>query len=307
MSADPPSSARIAPPKSLCSSAVELTRRLIRFDTVNPPGNELPLQNFLLEMLETAGFQCHLLESEPTRANLVARLQGENPGKNLAFLAHVDTVKADTSDWQHDPWSADLTDGMVWGRGAIDMKGQVACEVSAAIALAESGWRPPSGDLKLILTCDEETSGTRGAIWLCREHTELVQADYVVNEGGGDSFELDGQRLYGICHSEKGLMRFKIRSRGSAGHASQPAISENALIKLAPLIARFTEQPPPEPSRDGLAFPRLSGDLKSLLMRLQVSWSGCAPQISGSWTIWSARCSGSRCPRPWFRRRTRRT
>ena len=90
-------------PESLGSSAVELTRKLIRFDTVNPPGNELPLQKFLLEMLETAGFECHLLEAEPTRANLVARLPGEKPGKNLAFLAHVDTVKADTSDWQHDP------------------------------------------------------------------------------------------------------------------------------------------------------------------------------------------------------------
>jgi acetylornithine deacetylase/succinyl-diaminopimelate desuccinylase-like protein len=254
MSAEPPSSARIAPPESLGSSAVELTSKLIRFDTVNPPGNELPLQEFLLEMLESAGFECDLLESEPTRANLVARLPGNEPGKNLAFLAHVDTVKADTSDWQHDPWGGDLIDGVVWGRGAIDMKGQVSCEVSAAIALAEAGWRPPSGDLKLILTCDEETSGTRGAIWLCREHPELVQADYIVNEGGGDSFELDGQRFYGICHSEKGLMRFKVRSRGSAGHASQPAISENALIKLAPLITRFTEQPPPEPSRDGLAF-----------------------------------------------------
>lgn len=245
---------RIPAPESLGAQAVELTRRLIRFDTVNPPGNELPLQRELAGMLEPAGFECDLLEAEPGRANLIARLPGEAPGDNLAFLGHVDTVSASVTDWSHDPWSGELVDGSVWGRGAVDMKGQVACEVAAAIALSKAGWRPPTGDLKLILTCDEETSGQRGAIWLCREHRDLVEATYVINEGGGDSFELGDQRFYGICHSEKGLMRFKVRTRGAAGHASQPDISENALIKLAPLIERFASQPPPEPSAEGIAL-----------------------------------------------------
>src|SRR5919108_5945139 len=124
-----------APPGTLGSSATELLRELIRIDTVNPPGNELPLQQRLEAMLSAAGFECRLLEPEPQRANLVARLRGRSDGPTLAFLGHVDTVRADPEEWSHDPWSGDLAEGEVWGRGALDMKGQVAAEVAACVAL----------------------------------------------------------------------------------------------------------------------------------------------------------------------------
>jgi acetylornithine deacetylase/succinyl-diaminopimelate desuccinylase-like protein len=243
-----------APPATLGSSATELLRELIRIDTVNPPGNELSLQRSLERTLGEAGFDCELLESATERANLVARLRGRSDGPTLTYLGHVDTVRADPEEWSHDPWSGDLADGEVWGRGALDMKGQVAAELAAALELARGGWRPAGGDLLLVIVADEETGGELGARWLCEQHPDLVRSDYVVNEGGGAAFELDGRRLYTLCIGEKRVFRFKIRTRGVAGHASVPKLGENALLKLAPLITKLTAQPPLEPRPEGLAF-----------------------------------------------------
>src|SRR5581483_9889832 len=120
----------------------ELLQRLIQFNTVNPPGNEEAAQEFLKETLEAAGFECELLAAVEGRPNLVARLRARSDGPRLALLGHVDTVLADAGDWSVDPWAGELRDGCVWGRGALDMKGQVAAEVAAACSLASEGWRP---------------------------------------------------------------------------------------------------------------------------------------------------------------------
>jgi acetylornithine deacetylase/succinyl-diaminopimelate desuccinylase-like protein len=143
---------------------------------------------------------------------------------------------------------------MVRGRGALDMKGQVAAEVAAAAALARDGWRPGRGELKLVLTADEEAGAAAGAAWLCAEHPEAVRADLVVNEGGGPAFEVGGKRFYTLCVGEKGVCRFHLRARGAAGHASVPGIGENALLKLAPAVDRLREQPPLEPTEAGIEF-----------------------------------------------------
>jgi acetylornithine deacetylase/succinyl-diaminopimelate desuccinylase-like protein len=102
--------------------AQELLRALIRFNTVNPPGNERAAQEYLAAHLTAAGFQCELLGAQPQRPNLVARLRGTDAGATLCYLGHVDTVLADPAAWSHDPWSGDLSDGQIWGRGALDMK-----------------------------------------------------------------------------------------------------------------------------------------------------------------------------------------
>src|SRR2546423_11583811 len=128
----------------------ELLQRLIRFNTVNPPGNEQAAQEFLKETLEAAGFECELLAAVEGRPNLVARLRAQSDGPRLALLGHVDTVLADADDWSVDPWSGEVRDRCVWGRGAIDMKSQVAAEVAAACALAEGGWRPEAGEVRAI-------------------------------------------------------------------------------------------------------------------------------------------------------------
>src|SRR3954464_396630 len=217
----------------------ELLQRLIQFNTVNPPGNEQAAQEFLKEMLEAAGFECELLSAVPGRPNLVARLRGGSDGPGLCFLGHVDTVLADASDWSVDPWSGELRDGCVWGRGALDMKSQVAAEIAAACTLAEEGWRPESGELLVVVTADEEAGATHGAKWLCEQMPEKVRCDLVGNEGGGDSFSFRDRSIYLVEVAEKGVFRFTLTTHGSAGHASIPRIADNALPKLAPLIEAF--------------------------------------------------------------------
>jgi acetylornithine deacetylase/succinyl-diaminopimelate desuccinylase-like protein len=231
--------------------ATVLLQDLVRFDTVNPPGDERPVQELLAGLLRDAGFEVTLTGRTEPRPNLVARLRGKADGPVLCLLSHVDTVYATASDWQHDPWSGDLADGFVWGRGALDMKSQTAAEVAAAIGLARSGWRPARGDLLVVSVVDEETGGGEGAIWLCEHHPDLVRCDFLLNEGGGAVIPFDGRRVHGVCVAEKGVFRFKVITEGIAGHASIPRMGDNALLKLAPLLQRMAEGQPGHDLTDG--------------------------------------------------------
>ncbi len=225
-------------------TTVELLQRLIRFDTVNPPGNERLLQEYLLGELTSAGFACELLGAVPERPNLVARLRGAQDGPTLALIGHVDTVLAHAQEWTHDPWSGDVADGFLWGRGALDMKSQVAAEIAAVVSLAQSGWRPARGELLVVSLVDEETGGELGAQWITEQHPDKVRCDFLLNEGGGGVFEYGGSRRYGICCAEKGVCRFKLVTDGVAGHASLPRMGDNALLKLAPLLERLGARQP---------------------------------------------------------------
>jgi acetylornithine deacetylase/succinyl-diaminopimelate desuccinylase-like protein len=235
----------------LQQEATALLQRLIRFNTVNPPGAERPAQEALAADLREAGFEVDLLGAVPERPNLVARLRGAADGPTLCLLSHVDTVLATARDWTHDPWSGDLADGCVWGRGALDMKSQTAAEVTAALALARAGWRPAHGDLLVVVLVDEEVGGELGAMWICDAHPAKVRCDYVLNEGGGAVFPFDGSRYYGVCVAEKGVFRFRLTTDGVAGHASIPKIGDNALLKMAPLLARMAERQPGFDLTDG--------------------------------------------------------
>ncbi len=223
----------------------DVLQTLVRFNTVNPPGNERPAIEYLEQYARNAGFETQVLAADENRPNLVADLRGENDdGPTLCFLGHVDTVLADPDEWQHDPWSGDVADGYLWGRGALDMKSQVAAEAVAAVALANDGWRPERGGLKLVFVSDEETGGDVGARWLTETHPDTVRCDMLLNEGGGEVFEFDGRRHYGVCCAEKGIFRFTITARGSAGHASLPRMGENALLKLGPALQRIASAQP---------------------------------------------------------------
>ena len=219
----------------------ELLQRLIQFNTVNPPGNEQAAQEFLKETLEAAGFECELLAAVEGRPNLVARLRAQSDGPRLALLGHVDTVLADADDWSVDPWAGEVRDGCVWGRGALDRKGQVAAEVAAVCALASEGWRPESGELLIVVTADEEVGAAHGAKWLCEQMPDHVRCDLVVNEGGGASFSFGDKRYYLVEIGEKGVFRFTLTTHGAAGHASMPRIGDNALSKLAPFIEALSD------------------------------------------------------------------
>jgi acetylornithine deacetylase/succinyl-diaminopimelate desuccinylase-like protein len=214
---------------------------LVRFNTVNPPGNERPAIEYLASYLGDAGFDTKLLAAEEGRPNLVATLTGAGEGPTLLYLGHVDTVLADPSEWRHDPWSGDVADGYLWGRGALDMKSQVAAEAVAGAALARAGWRPSAGTLKLVFVSDEETGGDVGARWLTENHPDKVRCDMLINEGAGDVFEYQGRRRYGVCCAEKGIFRFRLTATGAAGHASLPRTGDNALLKLAPVLGAFAD------------------------------------------------------------------
>jgi acetylornithine deacetylase/succinyl-diaminopimelate desuccinylase-like protein len=229
---------------ALAQETADVLARLIRFKTVNPPGNERELQEWLAQYLTEAGFTVELMGAEDERPNLVARLPGDEPGPTLGYLSHVDTVLADPDDWAHDPWSGDVADGFLWGRGALDMKSQTAAEVAAAAHLAKQGWRPPRGELKIIAVVDEETGGRWGAQWLTEERPDAARVDWLVNEGAGSVIPYGDRRLYGVCCAEKGTFRFRVRARGKAGHASVPGTGDNALLKLAPVITRIGETRP---------------------------------------------------------------
>ena len=225
------------------AETTQVLQRLVRFNTVNPPGAERPAQEYLAAYLKDAGFEVELLGAAAERPNLVATL-GASDGPTLLYLGHVDTVLAEPADWTHDPWSGDLDQGCVWGRGAIDMKSQVAAEAVAAASLAREGWRPANGALKLVFVVDEETGGELGAQWLTANHPDKVRCDMLINEGGGTPFEFAGRRMYGVCCGEKGVFRFRITADGVAGHASLPRAGDNALLKLGPVLTRLARSQP---------------------------------------------------------------
>jgi acetylornithine deacetylase/succinyl-diaminopimelate desuccinylase-like protein len=238
----------------LQQETTEVLQRLIRFNTVNPPGSERPAQEYLAALLRDAGFEIELLGRTEERPNLVARLRGTGGGPTLCLLSHVDTVLADAGEWRHDPWSGDVADGFLWGRGALDMKSQTAAEVAAAVALAREGWRPASGDLLVVAVVDEETGGGDGAIWLTENHPDKVRCDELLNEGAGAVVPFGGGRVYGVCIAEKGVFRFTVTTDGVAGHASMPRIGDNALLKLAPLLEAMRDR---QPGFDVTEAPRL--------------------------------------------------
>jgi acetylornithine deacetylase/succinyl-diaminopimelate desuccinylase-like protein len=223
---------------SLRDEAVRLLQKLLRLNTVNPPGNETTAAELLRSYLEDSGVACELYAREPERANLVARIPGRGDGPSLLLLSHTDTVVADPEEWSVDPWSGLLKDRCVWGRGALDMKGHVAAAATAMATLAREGFEP-AGDLVFAATADEEVGVDVGLSWLCREHPDAVRTDYCVNEGGGERVSVEGRPLYLCTTAEKMSAPFRLRVHGRSGHASMPGIADNALVRAARLIDRI--------------------------------------------------------------------
>jgi acetylornithine deacetylase/succinyl-diaminopimelate desuccinylase-like protein len=244
------------------AEVASLLGELIRRDTTNPPGNETLAAELLRDYLEAAGVECELYARVPERANLVARIRGRGDGPSLALLSHTDVVLADPREWSRDPFGGELVDGDVWGRGALDMKGEVAASAVALATLAREGWRG-SGDLIFVAAADEEVGDGFGLQWLVEAHPDAVRADFSVNEGGGDRVDLGGRILYLCATAEKMTSPFLLRVRGRSGHASMPGIADNALVKAAPLVERLGAfDPPPQ------LMPETEGFLAALLDRV---------------------------------------
>jgi acetylornithine deacetylase/succinyl-diaminopimelate desuccinylase-like protein len=228
---------------SLREEVTELLQALIRIDTTNPPGNETVAAELLRDYLVESGVEVELYARVPERANMVARIPGRGNGPSLLLLSHTDVVLADPAEWSADPFGGELRDGEVWGRGALDMKGQVAASAIALASLARDGFEP-EGDLIFAATADEEVGAGFGAQWLCEAHPEAVRCDYVINEGAGDRVVLGSRPFYICAVSEKMSAPFLLRVKGRSGHASMPGIADNALVKAAPLITALGDYVP---------------------------------------------------------------
>jgi acetylornithine deacetylase/succinyl-diaminopimelate desuccinylase-like protein len=186
---------------------------------------------------------------------VIARVPGGD-GPSLAFLCHTDTVLADPKEWRRDPWSGDVIGGEIWGRGALDMKGQVAASAVAFASLQREGLKP-SGDLLFVATADEEVGegDGYGLRWLVDNHPEAVRCDYAINEGGGDRLVLSGRPIYLCATAEKMSAPFLLRVHGRSGHASMPGIADNALVKAARYIEVLgTYAPEPQLIPEARAF-----------------------------------------------------
>jgi acetylornithine deacetylase/succinyl-diaminopimelate desuccinylase-like protein len=232
----------------LRDEATALLQELLRANTVNPPGNEIRAAEILRAYFVRNGIECAFFCRDGDRPNVVARHRGRD-GPVLALLSHTDTVLADPREWERDPWSGDLVDGEVWGRGALDMKGQVAASAVAFASLVREGF-DPNGELVFLSVADEEVGGVSGhdgygLRWLVEAHPEAVRCDYAINEGGGDRVVLDGRPVYVCATAEKASAPFVLSVRGRSGHASMPGIADNALVKAAGFVSALGAYEPP--------------------------------------------------------------
>jgi len=214
-----------------------LLQALIRFDTTNPPGNEAACIGYIRDLLANAGIASTLIARTPERPNLIARLPGAGRAAPLLLQGHVDVVPARGS-WRREPFSGDLHDGYVWGRGALDMKGGVAMMLAAFMRAKASGELPP-GDVILCLMADEEAGSDEGAGFLVAEHPELFAGvRYALGEFGGFTMEIAGQRFYPVMVAEKQICWTRAVIRGRAGHGSLP-VRGGAMGGLGRLLGRL--------------------------------------------------------------------
>ena len=219
---------------------VGFLRDLIRIDTSNPTSPERPAAEYVATLLSEAGLDVRIFESEPGRASVVARIEGTDPSADALLLhGHLDVVPADPADWTFDPFAAEVHDGMVWGRGAVDMKDMDAMMLAVTRRMLREG-RRPRRDVVLAFFADEEAGGNHGAKFLAREHPELFDGvSEAVSEVGGFSYEVSPDlRFYLIETAQKGLAWMRLAARGRAGHGSM-VNDDNAVTALAQAVARI--------------------------------------------------------------------
>jgi acetylornithine deacetylase/succinyl-diaminopimelate desuccinylase-like protein len=217
---------------------VELCRDLIRFDSSNPTSNERKVAEFVAEQLTDAGLTPEIFESAPGRASVVARWSGADSDRDALLIhGHLDVVPANAEDWQVDPFSGEVKDGSVWGRGAVDMKDMDAMTLAVLKDWVREGKLPPR-DVVFAFVADEEAGGMYGAHHLVDHHADLFEGcTEAISEVGGFSMTIAGKRLYAIQTAEKGIAWLRLVATGRAGHGSM-LNDDNAVTALAEAVAR---------------------------------------------------------------------
>ena len=200
----------------------ELLQQLLRFDTTNPPGNEAACVQHVADLLAAQGIEAQLFARDDARPNLLARLPGAGQAPPLLLYGHVDVVTTVDQHWTHPPFSGDVADGFVWGRGTLDMKGGVAMMIAALMRAHAQGITPP-GDVLLLVVADEEAGGRYGAGFMIGEHPELFAGvRYAIGEVGGYTSYLNGHKYYPVQIAEKSGCGTMAIFRGPGGHGSMP-------------------------------------------------------------------------------------
>ena len=217
------------------TDVVELLRDLIRFDTTNPPGNEGECIAYVQRLLTEAGVESQIVAKDSARPNLIARVKGAGEAPPLLLYGHVDVVQTAGQQWAHPPFGAELVDGVVWGRGALDMKGGVAMLVDAFLRAAR-GELKPRGDLILAVLSDEENGGDFGAKFLVEEHADVFDGvHHALGEFGGATIHMAGKRFYPIQVAEKQICWLGGVVRGPGGHGAL-GVRGSAISKLGKIV-----------------------------------------------------------------------
>src|SRR5712692_4918782 len=188
---------------SIRDETVALLQNLIRFDTTNPPGNEMACVQYIAALLKREGIESQIFEAASGRANLIARLMGNGSQKPFIFMGHVDVVPAEADQWSHPPFGGEIHDGFVYGRGALDMKGVDAVEIITFILLKRMNV-PLARDVILEINADEEMGGRMGAQWMMDNHPDLIRAEYGITEFGGNPVPFMGKEFFVVQTGEKG-------------------------------------------------------------------------------------------------------
>jgi len=210
---------------------VEMLQTLVRMDTTNPPGNEILCIQYLDALLQEAGLPTTILAKDPNRPNLIARLKGRGDAPPLILQGHVDVVTTANQQWDHPPFGGDIIDGYLWGRGSLDMKGDVVMMVCAVLRAQAEG-KPPAGDIILTILADEEAGSDYGARFVTEQHPEqFAGARYAIGEGGGGAQYLGNKRFYPLMVAEKQVCWLRTRFTGPGGHGSSP-LRDGAMAKL---------------------------------------------------------------------------
>lgn len=222
-------------------------QRMIRINTVNPPGNELAVAKYLESVLRAEGIETHLFEPAPGRAAFVARLKGDGTRRPVIIMGHMDVVGVERDHWSVDPFAAEIRDGYLYGRGAIDDKGMVAASLTTIVLLKrhviDAGGRL-TRDVIFVANSDEEAGGEFGMGWLVEHHRELIDAELVVNEGGRTRI-VHGKPLYvAVQNTEKVAHVVTVTARGPGGHAAIP-LAGNAIYRLGRALAAIGEHREP--------------------------------------------------------------
>ncbi len=244
-----PNAARAQEPDWTAAEQETIThlQAMIRMNTSNPPGNELPVARYLDSTLKAEGIETHLFEPAPGRAAFVARLAGNGSKQPVILMAHMDVVGVEHDKWTVDPFAAIIRDGYLYGRGAIDDKGMLSANLETMLLLKRNvidRGQTLSRDVIFVANSDEEAGGDWGMGWLIKNHPELVKAEFALNEGGRTRI-VQGKPLYlAVQNTEKVSHVVDVVATGAGGHASVP-LADNAIFRLGRALAKIGEHREP--------------------------------------------------------------